>query len=112
MEKSSMTYTEPKTYDPVTFSQKAKSETFFAALSSLIHNANSVSPWPSHWWSNYLFNNVQTVVLVPNSNLFRSQLQQMYNADQSLMSFEGQQMQGAVKIMEKIQAGEMSFCFF
>jgi len=34
----------------------------------------------------------------------RSQLQQMYNADQSLMSFEGQQMQGAVKIMEKIQS--------
>ncbi|XP_023328238.1 probable nuclear transport factor 2 isoform X2 [Eurytemora carolleeae] len=33
----------------------------------------------------------------------RHQLQALYNADQSLMSFEGQQMQGAVKIMEKIQ---------
>jgi len=33
----------------------------------------------------------------------RPQLQQMYNAEQSLMSFEGQQMQGAAKIMEKIQ---------
>jgi hypothetical protein len=32
----------------------------------------------------------------------RGQLQALYNADQSLMSFEGQQMQGAVKIMEKI----------
>jgi len=32
----------------------------------------------------------------------RGQLQALYNADQSLMSFEGQQMQGAAKIMEKI----------
>jgi len=32
----------------------------------------------------------------------RGQLQALYNAEQSLMSFEGQQMQGAAKIMEKI----------
>eukprot|EP00088_Acartia_fossae_P014032 TRINITY_DN17477_c0_g1_i2.p1 TRINITY_DN17477_c0_g1~~TRINITY_DN17477_c0_g1_i2.p1 ORF type:complete len:144 (+),score=34.66 TRINITY_DN17477_c0_g1_i2:37-432(+) len=34
----------------------------------------------------------------------RAQLSALYNADQSLMSFEGQQMQGSVKIMEKIQS--------
>jgi len=34
----------------------------------------------------------------------RAQLQALYNADQSLMSFEGQQMQGAAKIMEKLQS--------
>eukprot|EP00088_Acartia_fossae_P013234 TRINITY_DN16899_c0_g1_i1.p1 TRINITY_DN16899_c0_g1~~TRINITY_DN16899_c0_g1_i1.p1 ORF type:complete len:132 (-),score=33.49 TRINITY_DN16899_c0_g1_i1:671-1066(-) len=32
----------------------------------------------------------------------RGQLQGLYNAEQSLMSFEGQQMQGAEKIMGKI----------
>jgi len=32
----------------------------------------------------------------------RGQLQALYNAEQSLMSFEGQQMQGSAKIMEKI----------
>lgn len=32
----------------------------------------------------------------------RGQLQALYNPEQSLMSFEGQQMQGAAKIMEKI----------
>jgi len=37
----------------------------------------------------------------------RSQLQQLYNAEQSLLSFEGQQMQGAAKIMEKL--GSLSF---
>ena len=31
----------------------------------------------------------------------------MYNAEQSLLSFEGQQMQGAVKIMEKL--GSLTF---
>lgn len=34
----------------------------------------------------------------------RSQLQALYNPEQSLMSFEGQQMQGTAKIMEKIQS--------
>eukprot|EP00090_Calanus_glacialis_P014662 TRINITY_DN2349_c0_g1_i1.p1 TRINITY_DN2349_c0_g1~~TRINITY_DN2349_c0_g1_i1.p1 ORF type:complete len:132 (-),score=36.21 TRINITY_DN2349_c0_g1_i1:333-728(-) len=34
----------------------------------------------------------------------RSQLQALYNADQSLLSFEGQQMQGATKIMEKLSS--------
>jgi len=34
----------------------------------------------------------------------RAQLQALYNSEQSLMSFEGQQMQGAAKIMEKIQS--------
>jgi len=34
----------------------------------------------------------------------RSQLQALYNADQSLLSFEGQQMQGVAKIMEKLQS--------
>jgi len=34
----------------------------------------------------------------------RAQLQALYNAEQSLMSFEGQQMQGSAKIMEKIQS--------
>nr|ACO15228.1 Probable nuclear transport factor 2 [Caligus clemensi] len=33
----------------------------------------------------------------------RHQLVNLYNAEHSLMSFEGQQMQGSVKIMEKIQ---------
>jgi len=37
----------------------------------------------------------------------RAQLQALYNAEQSLMSFEGQQMQGAAKIMEKI--GSLTF---
>ena len=37
----------------------------------------------------------------------RGQLQQLYNADQSLLSFEGQQMQGAAKIMEKL--GSLTF---
>jgi len=32
----------------------------------------------------------------------RPQLINLYNAEQSLMTFEGQQMQGAAKIMEKI----------
>lgn len=32
----------------------------------------------------------------------RPQLVNLYNAEQSLMTFEGQQMQGAAKIMEKI----------
>jgi hypothetical protein len=34
----------------------------------------------------------------------RAQLQALYNATESLMSFEGQQMQGAAKIMEKISS--------
>ncbi|XP_040564898.1 LOW QUALITY PROTEIN: probable nuclear transport factor 2 [Lepeophtheirus salmonis] len=34
----------------------------------------------------------------------RHQLVNLYNAEQSLMSFEGQQMQGSMKIMEKIQS--------
>ena len=37
----------------------------------------------------------------------RANLQQLYNADQSLLSFEGQQMQGAAKIMEKL--GSLTF---
>jgi len=37
----------------------------------------------------------------------RANLQQLYNAEQSLLSFEGQQMQGAVKIMEKL--GSLTF---
>jgi len=32
----------------------------------------------------------------------RANLQALYNAEQSLLSFEGQQMQGAAKIMEKL----------
>jgi len=32
----------------------------------------------------------------------RGQLQALYNAEQSLMSFEGMQMQGSAKIMEKL----------
>jgi len=39
-----------------------------------------------------LFDNAQT----------RPQLVNLYNPEQSLMTFEGQQMQGAAKIMEKI----------
>jgi len=34
----------------------------------------------------------------------RPQLQVLYNAEQSLLSFEGQQMQGAAKIMEKLSS--------
>ena len=34
----------------------------------------------------------------------RPQLQALYNAEQSLLSFEGQQMQGAAKIMEKLSS--------
>lgn len=34
----------------------------------------------------------------------RANLSTLYNAEQSLMSFEGQAMQGSVKIMEKIQS--------
>jgi len=37
----------------------------------------------------------------------RANLQQLYNAEQSLLSFEGQQMQGAAKIMEKL--GSLTF---
>jgi len=37
----------------------------------------------------------------------RPQLQALYNAEQSLLSFEGQQMQGAAKIMEKL--GSLTF---
>jgi len=37
----------------------------------------------------------------------RPQLQNLYNAEQSLLSFEGQQMQGAAKIMEKL--GSLTF---
>lgn len=37
----------------------------------------------------------------------RAQLVTLYNPDQSLMTFEGQQMQGAAKIMEKI--GSLTF---
>ena len=39
--------------------------------------------------------------------IFRANLQQLYNAEQSLLSFEGQQMQGAAKIMEKL--GSLTF---
>jgi len=34
----------------------------------------------------------------------RPQLQNLYNAEQSLLSFEGQQMQGSAKIMEKLSS--------
>merc|ERR1712107_857866 len=37
----------------------------------------------------------------------RPQLQALYNAEQSLLSFEGQQMQGSAKIMEKL--GSLTF---
>ena len=37
----------------------------------------------------------------------RANLQQLYNPEQSLLSFEGQQMQGAAKIMEKL--GSLTF---
>ena len=39
--------------------------------------------------------------------LSRANLQALYNAEQSLLSFEGQQMQGAAKIMEKL--GSLTF---
>ena len=35
---------------------------------------------------------------------YRANLSTLYNAEQSLMSFEGQAMQGSAKIMEKIQS--------
>ena len=41
------------------------------------------------------------------SNTFRANLQQLYNPEQSLLSFEGQQMQGSAKIMEKL--GSLTF---
>ena len=41
------------------------------------------------------------------SLLHRANLQQLYNPEQSLLSFEGQQMQGAAKIMEKL--GSLTF---
>jgi len=34
----------------------------------------------------------------------RANLVNLYNAEQSLMTFEGTQLQGSVKIMEKIQS--------
>ena len=43
----------------------------------------------------------------PKNILLRGNLQQLYNAEQSLLSFEGQQMQGAAKIMEKL--GSLTF---
>ena len=37
----------------------------------------------------------------------RPQLAALYNPEQSFLSFEGQQMQGTAKIMEKIQVGNI-----
>ena len=52
-------------------------------------------------------NSAQENVDDSNLDTVRPNLQQLYNPEQSLLSFEGQQMQGSAKIMEKL--GSLTF---
>ena len=47
---------------------------------------------------------VQSYYQMFDNNATRGELAKLYNAEQSFLSFEGQQMQGTTKIMEKINS--------